>query len=1084
MHFYQAKPDESGFTSVQVMNRDEMEKTKNVVATKAGTHTASEPEETPPNFEEGERSNKQSTRGSSTGDENNEKDNVEECKVKMRTVNVNVESTGKRMHKRKERLLEAVKHKQKVTEPVPSNEIPVEKPVPVPQPQEENLSVGAGASKVTTKRIQRRLKPKLPQPPGILDAPLIISEKRKPKPKLPKGADLELELSPVKRKSPNNPQAKKKRGRPRKHSLPTTITESPANMTERQPALSLPPEATTPNVLTTNTCREKPCRWLVGDLIWAKILGHPWWPCMVTFDPLLGQYTQMKGHATKGYRQYHVQFFGDSLLRGWVNDGSSVEFTGLMHFNNFVKEQVESAKTNSAKKSVRKRYEVKPSQAWDIAVKAAEEAIQFSRNERKQKYTFVYMDLGLGGTSDIKAAQPKEASETFEEKKVIKQSTSRKRRQSTTDLPKKKKLKQEKVESITEDASGKHYSSEEETVVVLKKKRKGLKLHLSLSRSPKSTAAERQIESPDPQTPPPCKPENIAEPGTAAERIMSVDAMQKLEHKEKKWTNKLKRKKGANFLMRLKENGSSSASTSARSSDSEDHLVIDVPSSHSSSSGSETSRSLRPKETACVICEKVGTHLITCSAGCHNSFHRTCLGVSIPTGSTLAFKCDECLSGIHPCFICRQTLGIVKKCSAVCGKYYHDACLQIYPGSRLEERNFCPRHACLTCYADDPKNVHATKGRMQRCIRCPTTYHVGDMCIAAGSVQLTSSLFICPRHFQRVKLKAHHVGINVNWCFICGRGGDLLCCESCPAAFHPGCIGTQPPDGAWYCEDCISGKRPLYGDIVWVKLGCYRWWPAEICYLRNVPHNILDLPHQVGEFTVCFFGSHDYYWVHRGRVFHFDEGDKGSKDKTSSANLAKQFKAAVEEATLAFQSWQSAKESRLAQVNEKNGRKPAPYKHIKTNRPIGKVQVYTKDPSELTPCECRADMEHPCRYDSDCLNCMMYYECHPAVCPAGEHCENQRFVKMQYMQCEPVKVGARGWGLLNLEPIKKGQFVGKRNICLFFLNLRTRDETLLGCFYFSVYLFYAQPFYRKILQFEDLLNREVHKTLFIAKANV
>lgn len=57
-------------------------------------------------------------------------------------------------------------------------------------------------------------------------------------------------------------------------------------------------------------------------------------------------------------------------------------------------------------------------------------------------------------------------------------------------------------------------------------------------------------------------------------------------------------------------------------------------------------------------------------------------------------------------------------------------------------------------------------------------------------------------------------------------GGTLVCCESCPAAFHMECLtaGEKPSvDGAFYCNDCKHGVRPRYGDIVWVKLGSYRW---------------------------------------------------------------------------------------------------------------------------------------------------------------------------------------------------------------------------------------------------------------------
>lgn len=133
-------------------------------------------------------------------------------------------------------------------------------------------------------------------------------------------------------------------------------------------------------------------------------------------------------------------------------------------------------------------------------------------------------------------------------------------------------------------------------------------------------------------------------------------------------------------------------------------------------------------------------------------------------------------------------------------------------------------------------------------------------------------------------------------------GGQLLCCESCPAAFHPDCLNIAMPDGSWFCNDCRAGKKPKYRDIIWVKLGKYRsgergppsvrvvprlrlsccvsplrWWPAEIYHPRNIPTNIQHLRHEIGEFPVFFFGSRDYFWTHQGRVFPYMEGDRGSK---------------------------------------------------------------------------------------------------------------------------------------------------------------------------------------------------------------
>lgn len=63
-----------------------------------------------------------------------------------------------------------------------------------------------------------------------------------------------------------------------------------------------------------------------------------------------------------------------------------------------------------------------------------------------------------------------------------------------------------------------------------------------------------------------------------------------------------------------------------------------------------------------------------------------------------------------------------------------------------------------------------------------------------------------------------------------------------------------------------------------------RWWPAEICNPRSVPLNIQGLKHDIGDFPVFFFGSHDYYWVHQGRVFPYVEGDKSFAEGQTSIN--------------------------------------------------------------------------------------------------------------------------------------------------------------------------------------------------------
>lgn len=33
----------------------------------------------------------------------------------------------------------------------------------------------------------------------------------------------------------------------------------------------------------------------------------------------------------------------------------------------------------------------------------------------------------------------------------------------------------------------------------------------------------------------------------------------------------------------------------------------------------------------------------------------------------------------------------------------------------------------------------------------------------------------------------------------------------------------EMPKGSWYCNDCKAGKKPRFKDILWVKVGRYRF---------------------------------------------------------------------------------------------------------------------------------------------------------------------------------------------------------------------------------------------------------------------
>ena len=77
-----------------------------------------------------------------------------------------------------------------------------------------------------------------------------------------------------------------------------------------------------------------------------------------------------------------------------------------------------------------------------------------------------------------------------------------------------------------------------------------------------------------------------------------------------------------------------------------------------------------------------------------------------------------------------------------------------------------------------------------------------------------------------------HCRPSASFCLICGGGGELICCDGCPGSYHASCATDQQlrDDDAekWYCHDCLGGTKPMVEDVVWAKVGAYRFWPAQV----------------------------------------------------------------------------------------------------------------------------------------------------------------------------------------------------------------------------------------------------------------
>ncbi|KAM5158563.1 histone-lysine N-methyltransferase NSD2 isoform 2-T3 [Callospermophilus lateralis] len=835
---------------------------------------------------------------------------------------------------------------------------------------------------------------------------------------------------------------------------------------------------------STGRDKDQLLKYNVGDLVWSKVSGYPWWPCMVSADPLLHHYTKLKGQK-KSARQYHVQFFGDAPERAWIFEKSLVAFEGEGQFEKLCQESAKLAPTKAEKTKLLKPISGKLRAQWEMGIVQAEEAAGMSVEERKAKFTFLYVggqlhlnpqvakEAGLAvqtsgemaastGPSEEAAADPgpmREEGVPMKRRRRVKRSSSAEhqesdpgteksspqkmveadpkrgvgsppgRKKAMPSTPRSRKgdaaaqflvfCQKHRDEVVAEhpDASGEEIeellSSQWNMLNEKQKARYNTKFALvtctpaeedSGNINGKKRTHTKRTEDPSEDIDVEDVPrkrlrtdkhslrkretttDKMARASSyrateAASSLRSQAATKNLSDACKPLKKRNRASAAASAALGFSKSSSPSASlTENEVSDS----LVDEPSESPYESADETQtevsisskRSERgmtaKKEYVCQLCEKTGS-LLLCEGPCCGAFHLTCLGLSRrPEGR---FTCSECASGVHSCFVCKESKMEVRRCVVTqCGKFYHEACVRKFPLTVFESRGFrCPLHSCVSCHASNPSHPRPAKGKMMRCVRCPVAYHGGDACLAAGCTVIASNSIICTGHFTARKGKRHHTHVNVSWCFVCSKGGSLLCCEACPAAFHPDCLSIEMPDGSWFCNDCRAGKRLHFQDIVWVKLGNYRWWPAEVCHPKNVPPNIQKMKHEIGEFPVFFFGSKDYYWTHQARVFPYMEGDRGSRYH-GVRGIGRVFKNALQEAEARFREIKLQREARETQESE---RKPPPYKHIKVNKPYGKVQIYTADISEIPKCNCKPTDENPCGFDSECLNRMLMFECHP-----------------------------------------------------------------------------------------------------------
>lgn len=493
--------------------------------------------------------------------------------------------------------------------------------------------------------------------------------------------------------------------------------------------------------------------------------------------------------------------------------------------------------------------------------------------------------------------------------------------------------------------------------------------------------------------------------------------------------------------------------------------------------------------------------------------------MTIMTNPIEVFKCKACRTGELPdCFICHEPTNghrnvvagrdidrDVTCCSVTnCGRAFHLKCLNQWPHAKKRHEDFiCPQHQCHLCISEDPRSQNfKMKQKLFRCLLCPTAYHLKENCMPAGTEIVGAEAIICQRHFTvadlesqsvsrrakqtdgtlqisdtivketKYKRKPLHFALNVNWCFICARGGNLVCCDQCPSAFHRECLKLAPVSseteeantGKFICEECELGRFPLYGELVWAKYSNYRWWPSVILSDGQVPTRLNSNRRNRGEFCIKFLGSNDYGWISRRRVFLYHDDDSlltldgkrakitspvkrktkpndlqyrkedleqldyramNSDNGVRSGSYESSFRRSLVEARVVNEMLRKRKELRGMELSK--CMRPLPYLKLKVNRVVAPVKLneFRAEDMEDTICNCRAEdgQSVACGANSECLNRLLLTECNPARCPAGMLCDNQQLQRRQYPRLDIIRTVGKGWGLISKDDLSAGMLV-------------------------------------------------------------
>ncbi|KAL4556448.1 hypothetical protein LXL04_039100 [Taraxacum kok-saghyz] len=125
---------------------------------------------------------------------------------------------------------------------------------------------------------------------------------------------------------------------------------------------------------------------------------------------------------------------------------------------------------------------------------------------------------------------------------------------------------------------------------------------------------------------------------------------------------------------------------------------------------------------------------------------------------------------------------------------------------------------------------------------------------------------------------------NDDTCGVCGDGGDLICCDGCPSAFHQTCLDIQMlPEGDWLCPNCsckYCETAAVEESLVTCRL-CYKKYhescrsepnSSNLYFCGDKCHEVYDLLQKVVGVKQELDGGFSWTLIHRSGAESLTDG--------------------------------------------------------------------------------------------------------------------------------------------------------------------------------------------------------------------